>query len=378
VAKSHTYSVSGTYTVTVKVNDNDGGIGTASAQIVVTGSPSADAAGPYSGFEGSPVTLHGTATNPGGGPLGTTWSITWTGSPGTVCSLSGSTSLTPSVTCNDDAVVTAKLTVTDGVNTPATSTALVNIANVAPVINSITLPVTPSQVNTALALQGSFSDAGTNDTHTATINWGDASSSAGTVTEANGAGAVAASHAYAAAGTYTVTVTVRDDNNGTATATASSYVVVYDPSAGFVTGGGWISSPSGAYTPTNPSNAGLVGQANFGFVSKYLPHGTTPSGNTEFDLKSANLNFHATGMAWLVVTDTDTKAYYAGTGTVNGGSGYSFLVSVIDNGNHGTDRFRIKVSNTSTGAVVYDNQFGAADSDSATQQISNGSVVIHS
>ena len=30
------------------------------------------------------------------------------------------------------------------------------------------------------------------------------------------------------------------------------YVVVYDPSAGFVTGGGWIVSPPGAYQPTRP------------------------------------------------------------------------------------------------------------------------------
>ena len=121
----------------------------------------------------------------------------------------------------------------------------------------------------------------------------------------------------------------------------------------------------------------LVGRANFRFVSKYLPGGTTPSGNTEFDLKSANFNFHATGMAWLVVTNTATKAYYAGTGTVNGTGGYNFLVSVIDGGHNTTDRFRIRVSNAATGAIVYDNQYGGADSDSATQLISGGSVVIH-
>ena len=40
---------------------------------------------------------------------------------------------------------------------------------------------------------------------------------------------------------------VTDKDGGTDTIVASTYVVVYDPSAGFVTGGGWINSPAGAY-----------------------------------------------------------------------------------------------------------------------------------
>ena len=57
---------------------------------------------------------------------------------------------------------------------------------------------------------------------------------------------------------------------------------VYDPGAGFVTGGGWINSPTGAYTP-NPS---LTGKANFGFVSRYQDGANTPSGNTQFHFKA--------------------------------------------------------------------------------------------
>ena len=44
---------------------------------------------------------------------------------------------------------------------------------------------------------------------------------------------------FTAAGVYTVTFVVSDDDNGSATATYQ-YIVVYDPGAGFVTGGGWI------------------------------------------------------------------------------------------------------------------------------------------
>jgi hypothetical protein len=39
-------------------------------------------------------------------------------------------------------------------------------------------------------------------------------------------------------------------------------LAVYDPSAGFATGGGWIMSPPGAYA-ADPT---LTGRANFGFV----------------------------------------------------------------------------------------------------------------
>ena len=61
---------------------------------------------------------------------------------------------------------------------------------------------------------------------------------------------------------YDVCLTVYD---GYEQDTACTIAVVYDPSAGFVTGGGWIDSPEGAYIP-DPS---LTGKANFGFVSKY-------------------------------------------------------------------------------------------------------------
>jgi hypothetical protein len=56
--------------------------------------------------------------------------------------------------------------------------------------------------------------------------------------------------AGSAAGITEVTLTVTDDWGGTATDTAM--VVIYDPDGGFVTGGGWIDSPAGAYYPDLP------------------------------------------------------------------------------------------------------------------------------
>ena len=218
-----------------------------------------------------------------------------------------------------------------------------------------------------------FTDPDKLDTHTAAWNWGDGTASVGTVTEGGGAGTVAGSHVYAAPGVYRVTVTVSDayGNSGQA---VYEYVVVYDPSAGFVTGGGWIQSPAGALA-ANPS---LAGKANFSFVSKYQKGANVPNGNTEFQFQTGNLNFKAVGYQWLVVTGA--TAYIKGSGTINGTGHYGLLLTAVD-GNiagGGADKLRIKIWDMDNGgAVVYDNQMGVADDANPTTVLGGGSIVIH-
>ena len=172
---------------------------------------------------------------------------------------------------------------------------------------------------------------------------------------------------------YTLNLAVTDDDGGQGTA-AFQYIVIYDPNAGFVTGGGWINSPAGAYT-ANPS---LTGKATIGFVSKYQKGKTVPGGNTEFQFKVANLNFSSTSYDWLVIAGA--KAQYKGIGTINGTGNYRFMLTAIDgqvNGGGGVDKFRIKIWNLATGQIVYDNQLGAADEALPTTDIQGGSIVIH-
>lgn len=147
---------------------------------------------------------------------------------------------------------------------------------------------------------------------------------------------------------------------------------VYDPSAGFVTGGGWIVSPVGAYTP-DPL---LTGRANFAFVARYQRGAQTPSGNTQFVFQAGNLNFRSTAYEWLVVAGA--RAQYKGTGTINGAPGFNFLLTAIDGdllGGNQPDRFRLKIWDD--GGVVYDNQAGLSDQSDAATALSGGSVVIH-
>ena len=137
---------------------------------------------------------------------------------------------------------------------------------------------------------------------------------------------------------------------------------VVNPSEGFVTGGGWIDSPEGAYTP-DPS---LSGKANFGFISKYKKGATVPTGQTEFVFHAGDLNFHSSSYEWLVVTGSD-YARFKGWGSINGEEGYQFMIWAGDS----PDTFRIKIwwEDGEIENVVYDNGMD--------QEIGGGSIVIH-
>jgi hypothetical protein len=190
--------------------------------------------------------------------------------------------------------------------------------------------------------------------------------------------AVTVTHTFTAAGVYNICIRGSDSaGNNNCAANCDLLVAVYDPSAGFVTGGGWIMSPLGAYVP-NPS---ATGKANFGFVSKYKKGATTPTGETEFQFKAGDLNLHSTAYEWLVVSGA--LAQYKGTGTINGVAGYSFLLTARDgqvSGGGGVDGIRMKIWNTSSGIVVYDNMTAAVDdklTNGNTQSLGGGSIVIH-
>ncbi|HBY95833.1 MAG TPA: hypothetical protein DEP84_18070 [Chloroflexi bacterium] len=155
----------------------------------------------------------------------------------------------------------------------------------------------------------------------------------------------------------------------------SALLAVYDPSGGFVTGGGWIISPPGAYV-ADPT---LTGRANFAFVSKYKKGADVPTGVTSFEFQTAGLKFHSDSYEWLVVAGA--RAQYKGSGTINGAGDFGFMLTAIDGqikGGGGSDKFRIKIWDKNNGdTIVYDNQIGDDDDADPTTVIGGGSIVIH-
>jgi hypothetical protein len=357
-------------------NDNPNGalaafdMYTARVHFEVNDAPVVSAGPDLATDEGTTVALDGTVTQAdenGTDPLTTTWSV----NAGAPCTFADPNAVDTTITCTDNGIFTVTLTADDGDNPPVSDSAVLTVANVAPIL-TITSPITGDlfQIGTPVNLVSSFTDPGTSDTHTCSINWDDA-----TVDGFPAAGGQCTkSHLFAGAGVYTIAVTVTDDDGGSDTETVM--VVVFDPNAGFVTGGGWIASPAGAYTP-DPTAAG---KATFGFVSKYQKGATVPSGETEFQLEAASFKFHSTSYQWLVVSGP--KAQYKGVGEVNGVAGYGFLLTATDGalpGGGGVDKFRIKIWNLATNTVIYDNTMGASeDIDIANPQaIAHGSIVIH-
>jgi hypothetical protein len=187
-------------------------------------------------------------------------------------------------------------------------------------------------------------------------------------------------------GVYLVTLTVEDPAGTVGEADLVekdllAYVVICDSNGGFVTGGGWINSPAGAFHPDLEALAGVTGKATFGFVAAYLKGATVPSGNTEFQFKAGSLNFKNTAYQWLTVAGA--RAQYKGWGTINGEGEYAFMLTAIDGallGGTAVDRFRIKIWDEGSGAVIYDNQAGAGDTAGLTTDgtsLGGGSIVIH-
>jgi hypothetical protein len=197
-------------------------------------------------------------------------------------------------------------------------------------------------------------------THNLTLDWGDNSIEPMDAYEGN---PIIRSHAYQEPGVYTLELTIDEDTEKERSITCQ-FFVVYDPSGGFVTGGGWIDSPEGAYVP-DPM---LSGRATFGFVSKYHRGATVPTGNTEFQFKVADLNFHSSSYDWLVVTGSN-YAHFKGTGTINGMGEYNFMIWA---GDRDPDTFRIKIwdeDELGVETVVYDN--------GSDQPVEGGSIVVH-
>jgi hypothetical protein len=249
----------------------------------------------------------------------------------------------------------------------------VTVNNVAPNITSVTVPIAPVQAGTPVNVSWTFDDPGA-DTWQCKISW-----DIGAPFDPlfNSSGKTCSTSKNLPAGVYTVTVYVKDDEGLSDQEVATSYIVVYDPGAGFVTGGGWIDSPVGAYAaaPT------MTGKANFGFVSQYKKGANVPTGNTEFQFHAAGMNFKSTNYQWLVVAGT--KAQYKGTGTINGSGNYGFMITAMDgdatNGTKKPDAFRIKIWDKNNGdVVVYDNQMGSLEDSSNATTLGGGSIVIHS
>jgi CSLREA domain-containing protein len=188
---------------------------------------------------------------PAGGDL--TASIDWgDGSPhtgGTLVPVSGQPghfTVNGTHTYADEGTFPLSVTITDSDSGPVSATAAITVADApltasrAPALTgtegptSLLGPTDTAPVSGAVATFTDANPATSLSDFTATIAWGDGTTSAAAISgPSGGTFSVSGSHSYQEDGTYTITVTIHDDGGATASATSSA--VIADPPLPFLT-----------------------------------------------------------------------------------------------------------------------------------------------
>ncbi|MFO8009481.1 MAG: PKD domain-containing protein [Dehalococcoidia bacterium] len=210
-----TFMDDGQYDVCLTVTDSAGLSGSKCQTVTIT-----DMA-PTAGFswepepqdEGSPVQFTDTSTSPADEIVGWSWDFAGLGT---------STEQNPGFTFIEDGSYGVSLAVEDDDGSVSSAGGTVTVTNVPPTVDAGTGQLAFEDEVVSLA-PATFTDPGAEDTHTATIDWGDGAVDPGIIDQA--AGTVSGSHVYSNPGVYTVTVTVADDDGGVGTDTFRAEVV---------------------------------------------------------------------------------------------------------------------------------------------------------
>ncbi len=238
VSGSHTYADHGTYPVTTTISDPGGQTASATTSAAVAGAALSSTAVGVSATEGAAFTatvaaFHDADTSRP--PSHYSASVDWgDGSPASVGTITADGGGSFHVTAGHAYASPGTYLFTVTITEPGDQTAASGSAGVADAPLTATGGA-PLHIVLGTPVQGTvatFTDAdpgGTPAGYSATIDWGDGSSSPGTVVaDPDGGFAVSGAHAYGATGTFTLAIAITD-NNGGSTAYATDSVDVAAP-----------------------------------------------------------------------------------------------------------------------------------------------------
>lgn len=208
VNATFTCSDDGVFTVNVRVTDNHGQSSVDSSTVTVSNvAPVISAESNRTVVEGAIVTVNNTFTDVGSADTHFV-NVDWGDGNGDGQAATAGVQLSINYTYADNGVYIVVVNVTDDNGGWDTDTFSVNVTNAAPVLNAgnaVTINESES-----ITLNATFTDAGTADTHSAVISWGDGSTDTIVLGSANSP--INNSHTYVDDGAYTVNVTVVDDD----------------------------------------------------------------------------------------------------------------------------------------------------------------------
>jgi hypothetical protein len=152
--------------------------------------------------------------------------ITWgdgSTSTGSITGSGGSFTVTGSHKYGEEGSNAVSVTITDADNTSnaATASTTAKVADAALHGTSGSPTRTGTNVSGTVATFTDDDPGGTVSDYTASINWGDGTTTTGTVTAGTGKFNVGGSHTYTKSGTFVVTVTIKDKGGSTTTASES-------------------------------------------------------------------------------------------------------------------------------------------------------------
>ena len=272
VSGSHTYSGSGTFIITVNITHETVSATATSAAIVTPDAPSATGGLTLAAVEGQSFTTTVATFTDGQSPASEfTAAIDWgdgTTSTGTISGpdQNGVFSVTGTHTyaeeSNPDNGGPFTITVTVSNNAAVNVTDTVNVAD-APLSPTSGAPVTAVEGQSFTTAVATFTDTGgaenaTQD-YSATIDWGDGTTSTGTISgpDQNGVFSVAGTQTYAEAGSYTITVTLTHDTAPAVTvsesATVSDALLSAASATVTATQGTAFTGPVATFTDANPN-----------------------------------------------------------------------------------------------------------------------------
>jgi hypothetical protein len=362
VSGSHSYADEGNFTVTVTLTDDSPGTASATATTVATSTEN-------DVLTGTGLTVTPTEAQQFSGAVATfsdsylgnttadfTATIDWgdgTSSAGTVSGTAGAFTVSGTHTYADEGHFSVKVTLTDDspgtVSAGATGTANVGEADV---LTGTGATLTPTEGTSFSGSVATFTNTGypanTSADFTATIDWGDGTTTPGTVTGSSGEGAgqftVSGSHTYTDEGSFTVKVTLTDDAPGTASATATGTANVSGGSFGNLTAApvnGFELTPLTGVTVASFTHSnglepasGFSASIDWGDGTSSAGTVTQPTPGGPYTVQGSHTYGDEHDNATLTVTVTDGSATATATSTA------SILEELLPDGTRGSPNQR--------------------------------------